>query len=294
MKIAALLNIHEDSPVVRDTLDSIMTYMTEDVLVISDGAAGYGARDIRGASILVGKEPPSLPVPTLGGFYHGCSRSPFRNMSLGLKSLRKLYSADWYCYMEYDCLVTSDEFKIDLERMARGGVWLAGNDLRCANYRMPLLEGIVGGLGECRVVLGCCVFLHRAFLDAMNKINFFDRFLHATNAFKDTVPGLDGQGAYDYAEVMYPTLAVHLGGRVEEFARFNDRLGWTGAAERYPMRFRPDIADEFPDSSIVHPLKDYDHPIRRYSRERRRRCKDSSIRYRSPPASCSTSRIPIC
>jgi hypothetical protein len=275
MKIATLLNVHEDSPIVQDTLESIKDYMTKDILVLTDGASHYKTRVLHsGAEILSRIDPfGNLPVHRVEGFFHQFYRSPFRNMTLGLKTLFENWEADWYCYIEYDCLVTSSDFLEDLEDMAQRGVWMVGNDLRCGNYRIPLLDNIVGTIQEHHVMLGCCVFMHRDYMKALAKDDFFNKFLYVTNCFRETLPEFDEQGAYDIGEIIYPSLAVHYGGKVEEFARFNDSLGWTGNAERYPMRFRPDIDAAFPDASIIHPLKTYDHPIRCYNRERRKRQK---------------------
>ncbi len=278
MKIATLLNIHDDSDVVLDTIESIKTYMTNDILVITDGAASWKEKPTRkGANILVPKETLVVPTSQLEGFYHGCSKSPFRNMTLGLKVLRETWDADWYCYMEYDCLVASDEFKEDLAK-AKDNIWVLGNDYRQANYDLPLVEkAIKMKIKETHILLGCCVFFSRRYIQKLYKRDFFNRFLMLTNCFQDTVPGLDEQGAYDLGEILYPTLAVCLGGKVQQLAACNDHVGWTGNAERYPMRFRPEIVAEFPDASIIHPSKSYDHPIRAYYREKRKRlCKNSS------------------
>jgi hypothetical protein len=277
MKIAALLNVHEDNEIVQDTLDSIRTYMTNDILILTDGAAHWKTKTLRGgAEILLRDEPfEDMDVTRIEGLYHACTKSPFRNMTLGYKTLIDNWKdADWYCYIEYDCLVASSDFKKDLEEANRRGVWMIGNDHRCGNYKLPLVEKVVRRkIGESHVLLGCCVFIHREYARALMQIDFFDRFLSYTNPFRETIPGFDEQGAYDLGEVVYPTLASHLGGRVEEFACFNHMIGWTGKAERFPMRFRPDLTAEFPDASILHPLKNYDHPIRAYYRERRKRQK---------------------
>lgn len=260
---------------VSDTLDSIRMFMTKDVLVITDGAAHWKPKRLKKEAEVLRRHDPfegrSLDAHRVEGFYHARSRGPFRNLTLGLKTLAENWNADWYCYIEYDCLVASDDFKGDLENAGRRGVWAIGNDHRCANYRMPLLEKVVGPIGESHVLLGCCNFFHADFVRELVSRDFFSKFLCLTNCFRETVPDFDEQGAYDFGEVVYPTLAAHYGGKVDHFAHYNDMLGWSGNAERYPMRFRPDIDADFPDASIIHPLKNYDDPIRAYHRERRRR-----------------------
>jgi hypothetical protein len=278
MEIATLLNVHGNSQVVMDTIDSIKMYMTNNILVLTDGAAHWKSKSIRGKAEVLARTDPfvdMLPTYQVEGFYHGRSKSPYRNLTLGLKTLGETWKADWYCYIEYDCLIASADFKEDLEEAAHRGVWMIGNDHRWSNYDLPLVEKIVGPLKETRILLGCCVFFHRKFMESLREIDFFTRFLHLTNPFQESVPGFDEQGAYDIGEIIYPTLAVHLGGKVEQFAHFNDQIGWSGDAERYPMRFRPEIGSngdpEFPDASIIHPLKTYNHPLRDYYRERRKR-----------------------
>jgi hypothetical protein len=278
MKIATLLNVHGDARIVNDALDAVHTYMTKDVLVLTDGAAHWTEKPLKGgAGILVRSDPyEGLQACRIEGLYHNQSKSPYRNMTLGLKTLVENWWADWYCYMEYDCLVVSEDFKEDLENAISRGVWVLGNDHRQCNYQIPFVEMALGEpIGECHVILGCCVFFHSKFMHKLASIDFFNKFLLFTNDFRETVPGLDKQGAYDLGEVIYPTLAAHLGGRVEEFAHFVDNIGWVGNANRYPMRFRPEIQlgidPEYPDASIIHPIKSWDHPLRNYYRERRKR-----------------------
>lgn len=273
--------------------------MTKDVLVLVDAAGCMAPCPVPGrdgCAVLRRKDPfagVGLGAFRVEGLWHGVNKSPFRNVTLGLKTLADNWTGvDWYCYIEYDCLVAADGFKEDLEAAARDGVWLAGNDHRMATYRVPAVERLVGGRPrESHVMLGCCLFLHREFVDRLRGEDFFGRFLTATNGLAETLPGFDEQGGYDVAEVVYPTLASHYGGRIKEFARWSG--GWAGDYERYPMRFRPDLSGEYPDATILHPLKTYDHPLRRYHRELRKRRAawgDSSPGGTGPTGSCSTSR----
>jgi hypothetical protein len=102
MQIAAFMNIHSTPELVADTLDSIFTYMTTDVLLVVDGASSAF-------------DHVSLPAPKMTGFRHGCSKAPYRNLALGFKAVQSLHpSADWYCYIEPDCLVASERFRRNL------------------------------------------------------------------------------------------------------------------------------------------------------------------------------------
>lgn len=258
MKIATVLNIHSNPPVVLDTLDSIMRYMTKDVLVVIDGAS----KDFQGVK---------LPAKSVAGFHHGCGKSPYRNVALGLKIIGEMCrEVDWYCYIEYDCLVTSDRFKKNLELADQMGIWMLGNDGHVDDIPLPLIAPLVGGFKSTYYLLGCCQFFNKKFMDKLLEINFFDRFLNLTNAFSEGfVPYYTG---YDISEHLYPTLARHFGGHIGVFATY-ERDRWHGSYEVFPIRWRPDLDPEtenFPNASIMHPLKSYDHPIRVFHRERRK------------------------
>ena len=263
MKIATVLNVHADPKCIIDTLDSIFTYMTEDVIVVVDGAKWADFKDV------------DLPVTTLSGFRHGCFKAPYRNVALGLKSVTEMYPThDWYCYIEYDALVASSRFKENLKMADEKDVWMLGNDGHVDDKEMPLIESLVGGkFKSIYYLIGCCQFFGKKFIDKLRGINFFERFLHLTNDFSaGYFPKYEG---YDISEHMYPTLCRHFGGNVGVFATYDyGKHDWHGAYEYFPIRWKPELdpeSDSFPHASIMHPLKEFDHPFRKEHRERRKK-----------------------
>lgn len=260
MKIAVLLNVHENNPVVMDTIDSIRTHVTDDVLMLVDGLAWSQFDDFE------------APVSKVCGFKHGIPKSPYRNMALGLKLLYENWpDADWFCYTEYDVLFASDRFKHNLKLADEMNVWMLGNDGHIDEKEMPLVESMLGcKFKSYYYLLGCCQFFSSKFLKKLAEIDFFDRFLSLTNQFADGyMPGYIG---YDLSEHMYPSLCRHLGGNVGVFASYDDMGQWHGSYKRFPMRWRPEIdpdTENFPELSIVHPVKEFDHGIRVEQRKKR-------------------------
>jgi hypothetical protein len=265
MKIATVLNIHGQIDVVRDTIESIKTYVSDDIVVIIDGAYWSSLKD----------EP--LEAGKVEGFYHNCFKSPYRNVALALQTISDTYpDMDWYCYTEYDALFTSERFKHNLKAAEEKGVWMLGNDGHVDNEALVLVRAMLKeGFKSSYYMLGCCLFFHRNFIKKLKEINFFDRFLNLTNEFKDGFfPFYSG---YDLSEHMYPTLCRHFGGNIGVFAHYEGEGKWHGAYEYFPLRWRPDIDPEkenFPNASIIHPLKSFDHPIRVLHRERRKKWKN--------------------
>ena len=260
MDVAAILNVHANPELVFDTLDSIMHYMTRDVLVVIDGTSTE-------FDFL------ALPVAKIRGFPHGLRKAPYRNVALGLKFLAETYpKASWYCYIEYDCLVASDHFRQSLEQADRKDVWMMGNDGRVETVDIPFVTSILGRtLTNHYYLLGCCQFMSNRFIGRLVEIDFFDKFLACTS---DMPTGeLLGYAGYDVSEHLYPSLARHFGGNIGVFATFSpDR--WHGNYQVYPMRFWPELnpaTENFPEASIMHPIKELDSPIRVHHREKRRR-----------------------
>ncbi len=264
MEIAAVLNVHSQPQVILDTIDSIITYMTEKIIVIVDGAAWPQLKD----------EP--FPVGKVEGFYHNVPKSPYRNVALGLKTLTDAYpDADWYCYTEYDVLFTSERFKHNLKMAEEMGVWMLGNDGHVDNESLMMIQAMFDEpLTSSYYLLGCCQFFHKNFINKLKEINFFERFLNMTNSFSDGFfPFYSG---YDLSEHLYPTLCRHFGGNIGVFAHYDEYGKWHGAYEHFPVRWRPEIdpvTENFPDASIIHPLKSYDHPLRVLHRDKRRNYK---------------------
>lgn len=265
MEIAAVLNVHSQPDVIRDTIDSILTYLTEKIIVVVDGAAWPSLKYEK------------FPVGKMEGFYHNIHKSPYRNVALSLKTVTETYpDAQWYCYTEYDVLFASERIKNNLRLAEEKGVWMLGNDGRVDVEAMPLIQSLVGEkFKSSYYLLGCCQFFHRNFISKLNEIDFFNRFLNLTNGFTDGF--FPFYGGYDLSEHMYPTLCRHFGGNIGVFAHYDENGRWHGAYKHFPVRWRPEIDPEtenFPEASIIHPLKTYDHPIREMHRERRNKWKD--------------------
>jgi hypothetical protein len=261
MKLTCVINTHGNPETTYDTVDSVLRYMTNNVLLLVEEAAW----DIYASN---------PQVAMLKAFRHDFYKAPYRNVVLGLLAATQHWSdSDWFCYMEYDCLVGSDAFKMDLSVAERSNVWCIGNDYRTnQKERFPLVERILGEkIDEICYILGACIFFHRRFMQAANERNFFERFLYYTNDFQqDFFPDYDG---WDITEHLLPTLVKHWGGEVQQFAKWSKTLGeWTeGDPRKYPIRWRPDLTDdECWEATIMHPIKAFDHPVRIRHRQRRR------------------------
>jgi hypothetical protein len=264
MEIAAVLNAHSQPDIIIDTVDSILTYMTKNVLVLIDGYGWDKMKDV------------PLPCHRMEGFPHGTIR-PYRNVALGLKSVVETWpNADWYYYCEYDVLIGSNRFLHNLKKAEEIGVWMLGNDGHVDDLAMPLVQALIGQpIKSSYYLIGCSQFFHRKFIDKLNEIDFFERFLNMTNGFTNGYfPFYSG---YDISEHMYPTLCRHFGGNIGVFATYDEHGKWHGAYEYFPVRWKPDLnpeKDKYKEASIMHPLKSYDHPIRKYHREKREKWKD--------------------
>lgn len=262
MKITAILNTHGVPDVTLDTVDSIRHYMTDRILVVVDGVAWDTFTGI------------NLPAYKLRGFNHNWYKSPYRNIFLGLLTAATHWQdTDWFCYIEYDCLIGSSAFKKDLEEAERDNIWCIGNDYRDKQtVNLTFLEKIAQGkFEEVVYLLGACIFYHKDFIKIALEKEFFQRFLFYTNPFqKGFFPLYD---AWDLTEHALPTIVKHFGGKIRQFATYNQMTGmWAGNYRRYPIRFRPELTYEeqhFLQASIMHPLKSLDHPIRKYHRAKR-------------------------
>lgn len=269
MKIATIINAHGNTELTKDTIDAAKTWVSDDILVIIDGASWENwGKDLE------------IPAYKLDGFYHNVPKSPYRNITLALMQASQQWpDADWYCYSEYDVLFTSSSFKEDLKEAEKRGVWCIGNDLRSGYFQFPLLESMLKiKLEESKYLLGCCIFHHKDFINKLKSINFFEKFLNWTNAFSQGYfPHYEEQGGYDLAEHLYPTLANYYGGKIEEFATWHQKFGvWDGNFKKYPMRWKPDLNAEneyFEEAAIMHPIKDPDNLIRKYQQIKRRKLK---------------------
>lgn len=279
MRIAAVLTIHDHPAVVKDTVESIRRYMTTDILTVVDPTPLFKRCQTKtrlgGAicDVYIGDgdrfHGHPLPAHQIQGLRHGHYRAPYRNMMLGLHTASQLWDADWYCYLDYDALIASEDFKERLQTDA----WVLGNDHRIGNLKFPLLESLANvEIRESHYLLGCCHFVSRKLIEKLNAIDFFNRFLWVTNESKDGFfPGHTLQTCYDVGEYIMPSLAVAMGGRVEELGCFDCTNRWQGD-KRFLLRFRPDIIptqEPYQDATILHPVKDPSGVIRTYFRKKR-------------------------
>lgn len=265
MELALAISAHPDRPdLIIDTLDSILTFATDKVLCVVDGIGWSRYKDM------------PLPCAKLEGFQHGRPRAPYRNVALVLSVLIDTWpDAEWYAYCDHDVLFGSERFKHNLRMASDMGVWMLGNDGHIDEQGMPLVQAIIGeNLQSSYYLLGCLHFFHRDFMNKLREINFFDRFLTLTSGFEGGFfPFYSG---YDLSEHMYPSLCRHFGGNIGVFATYDHNKQWHGAHEYFPMRWQPELDPEtenFPEASIMHPLKSLDHPIRVYHREKRKQWK---------------------
>ena len=267
MKIAVTLNAHNNTPLVLDAIDAVKRYVTDDILMIYDKASANWGSEAK------------VPVCKLEGFIHGYHRSPYRNVTLGLWETAKLFpNVDWYCYMEPDVLFASDSFKDDLNK--DDDVWLIANDHRdIGSYKedveFPLLEKLISSdIKQVYSILGCCAFYRKEFVQTLMEADFFDKFLWYTNVFQNGFfPGKNSRYVYDFGEYLYPTLVSHYGKKTHQLACWDSHFRiWRGNFRKYPMRFQPQLdplKEDYPESAILHPIKDIDHPIREMKRMQR-------------------------
>ena len=263
VRIAVVLNAHENSPVFLDTMESIRHFWTDEVLVVVDA---------KGWSQFSG----DAGFPKLEGFYHGRESAPFRNVCLGMMKAWETWGSkvDWYCYMEYDCLVGSSIVKAHLSEADRKGVWLIGNDYRVDSRKIPFLDRFSGSPLNLHYLLGCCLFFSREFVSCLSRHNFFESFLGFTNFHVEPPHFICANGrkemVYDLSEFMYPSLAIRHGGKVAELDCWEGSR-WRSGGGDYPLRFRPDLCEGiYEGACVMHPLKALDCPVRTFHRNRRR------------------------
>jgi len=263
MKISVVLNAHSNPKLITDTLESIHTWMSNDILMVVDGSSWKQLTQRHYNAYL------------LEGFPHNYHRSPYRNIIYGLADAAKKWpDADWYCYMEQDCLVGSNDFMKELEYANENGLWCLGADPRKLPINLPFFETILKSkIKNYNYLLGCCIFHKGTFIRSI--VSQLERILYFTNDFtKGFFPDYEEQGGYDIAECLLPTMAEHFGGKVGGLVVWSEKAGkWVqGNGEKYPIRWRPDLPTEnlYTSASILHPVKDYNHPIREFQRKKRK------------------------
>jgi hypothetical protein len=266
MKVATIIHTHKNSNVFKDTFESVNHYLSDWVLIAIDGQS---FQDFENENYF-----------KLCGFNHGLPSAPYRNVCLSLMQAWNTWgeSADWYCYMEYDCLIGSSEIFNHLKLAKELDIWILGNDYRISDQSIEIINLITNKNLNLHYLLGCCVFYNSIFLKRLHDENFFERFLHLTNEYPREINfNSDGQKkrrVYDLSEFLYPTLAVSYGGKIQELASWDrgyEEVGWKGNFEFYPMRFRPDLLleDPYQNACVMHPIKNFDNPIREYHRQKR-------------------------
>lgn len=271
MKISVLINTHK-TDVLFDTIDSVKTYVTKNIVTVVDGHFW----DDWGVNL-------PQEINPIKGFVHNFNRAPYKNYTLGLQEIYSRYpDSDWYCYIESDVLFTNDNFKNII--IKNNDAWMLGNDKRIygTTVRFPYLDSIMGfEIKETAYFLGCCVFFNKKFIEKLVEIDFFNKFLDATKNFKPGYfPDCDSQNVYDIGENLYPTLAHHYGGKLVQLANWNQKFNhWCGDYFRiFPMRWKPDITweDNFPEASIMHPIKN-NSEIRTFHKLKRQRKKIKNV-----------------
>lgn len=251
MDIAALINTHADPEMTADTAHSVQTWMTNKILVLVDGAGWhhFGTRN--------------FAYPLHKGLYHGRSKSPYRNILIGLAELYKRHpNSQWYCYLESDVLIANNQFKTDLLR----GKYIGGIEYRGGgSMEIPVLNQAIGqSVKENHHLLGAIMFMSKKFVDRMMADDVPNKLLRATETFNSgDVPEFHG---YAFEEELFPSLAHHYSpGSVFQLGDWN----------KYNVRWQPDITPQetTPSASIFHPLKTYNHPVRVHYRRFRERIK---------------------
>lgn len=263
MNVATILHTHTNSKVFKDTLESVKYYLTNNILVAIDG---FACKEFENENYF-----------KLCGFNHGSPSSPYRNVCLSLMQAWNVWreNVDWYCYMEYDCLVGSNEILTHLKIAKDAGIWVLGNDYRTDERNIEIIDLITKNKTKLHYLLGCCVFYNSQFIKKLSEDNFFEKFLHLTNEYPKDFKFSLFRGrqdlVYDISEFLYPTLAVNYGGKVQELASWNAEKGWIGNYDYYPMRFKPDLTecDPFKNACILHPLKNYENSVREFHRKNR-------------------------
>jgi len=240
MRFACLLMTHLDTELTRDTLESIQCYMTSNNLILVDGKFWPHFARV------------NFGCPTMKGLDHGHTCSPYKNQILGLQRLRKLHpDADWYAYVENDVLFATDQYKEDLELADKKGAWSAGFEVREYYQPWPLLSNRLGiRVLYHRIMIGCCQFYRREFLERLEAMDFYDRFMAICATYDASFP--------DYTHVaveegLLPSMCKY-------FGRATFQMGHWDAGhnqDRYAVRFRPlwEPGEMTRNFSIIHPIK---------------------------------------
>ena len=258
MEIATILNVHNNPELTRDTIDSVRAWCTRKIVLVIDKA---GWENYEGFT-----HPDTVVVC---GVYHGVSRSPYKNIAIGLMKAYELWPrVSWYNYIEYDFLYLNDHFKNSLKAGRNYSLiginyethhhvnnhWMTKDAFRGTGYSGPELV--------CRKMLGALMYFSNKCMKGLADIDYFNYILEHTKTFKgDAFPHFT-----DYAveEILYTTAATAFGELIDireldptqHFA-----VRWGDAIEPNEIK---------PHTTAVHPSKSLDCPIRQhYARSRK-------------------------
>jgi len=248
--LAVVLNVHNNPPLVRDTIDALRAWATRKIVIIVDKKGWDQFSDF--------KHPDTEVVC---GVYHGVGRSPYKNLAIGMKHLYERWpNEQWYLYTEFDVLFLNSGFKLDLARLEAEDVMLGGFQHRPKkgdNNNHWLTQDILGAdkAKMCHKMLGAVLFHSQKCMKQLMEANFYDEVLERTKSYKgDRFPRFS-----DYAveEIIYPSAAAAYG-KIAPLANVDDQR------VSYRVRFVPEVrqGEVALSTSIAHPVKALDNPVR--------------------------------
>ena len=250
MDLAAIISVHNNPDLARDTIDSVRCWATKQIVLIVDKAGWDLYRDF---------QHPDTKV--VCGVFHNANRSPYKNMAIGLKNAYELYpNAKWYNYIEYDAIYTSDRFKLDLT--AAGNAAAVGFDyvFKGDSTDNWIVKQIFNRDVECHKLLGAVTYYSNSCIRSFIEYNFFEELFKITATFQSA--DFPNFSEYAVEEIIFPSAASQFG-EVKN-------LG-IGMSRRYAVRFGDFIHPNeiTPETSIVHPTKGLDCPIRQHYAKQR-------------------------
>lgn len=241
-KIATIVASHKNNQVLKRCLEGVKKHVGDDLFVMADGASWSQFE--------------RAPFPRVRGYSHGLPRAPYRNLTLALRAAVQRWagSFDWVLYCEYDVVFRNDNYRSDLLPRAS----CVGFDHRLEEMNIPLIDSMFGKkLTEYHYLIGACVFHRMTYLERLEEINFFERFLNVTEFLPPiTFPGYEG---YDLGEHLYPTLASEYGDVVGLTHWMPWANTWDGNKAKYAVRWKPEVEESEIHAgltSIVHPMKE--------------------------------------
>lgn len=244
MEVAVVMNVHGRVDVVRDTIDSIRTWMSNKIVIVVDQLGWEHFKDF---------EYPDTHV--VCGLPHGKPKSPYKNFCVGFNEVYKKWpNVDWFCYTEYDMVVVSDQFREDLEFGTQNGISCMGRRYyKIGNRRKDhwMAMQILGNRDlPIYKMLGALMFFSRPCVEGLMKFNFFSEVLERSKDYQGTkFPGFCG---FAVEEILFPSAAA-------AFGPIHD-LG-SDLAGKYLVRpgWQPVGLEEIrPHTTFAHPIKKMD------------------------------------